>query len=424
MTSLGIVSRSPYFSEAYAVLGSRLNLAVGIEKVLAVHGRMEFRTGRMKEDKPWYQWIIKTDLLRRGNETVNSFLENVSKVDQIAAQYFIACYSGECNVLDLFVLQPGLFKSSIEERWLRELFERNGDLKATLGDGNRELLLTAARQATTHVEFYFLYLYGKETLNQVSSVSLKECIDSWQNHVVHDNYFIVSAEYGIENQQRYGAMMERSIREAVAFLDDFYKLLDYLAYCRHRMGCELSKEDCFGFPIGWMQSDLPQYEGRSFYPTYCNSSYRELGNFFESIAPTWLKEKPEFFREAGPEDEDATYQMWVGDIPHSALRMKPDKVTIIHTRDPAVRKRMLQKAKELFQNPDLESLGQVYWWICQAKPWNRGDPSIAEMLIKTKLYKQGSLIRPWKQGLIPWVEVMKEPDPVAFGRKFKELLQA
>jgi len=26
--------------------------------------------------------------------------------------------------------------------------------------------------------------------------------------------------------------------------------------------------------------------------------------------------------------------------------------------------------------------GAMFWWICQAKPWKRGDPSIAEIIVR------------------------------------------
>jgi hypothetical protein len=61
--------------------------------------------------------------------------------------------------------------------------------------------------------------------------------------------------------------------------------------------------------------------------------------------------------------------------------------------------------------------------ICQAKPWRLGDPSIAEMLIRTILTLKEEESRPWKEELIPWIEVMCEPKMEKFAANFHLLFE-
>ena len=68
----------------------------------------------------------------------------------------------------------------------------------------------------------------------------------------------------------------------------------------------------------------------------------------------------------------------------------------------------------------LEKLGQIFWLICQAKPWLRGDPSIAEMFIKVVwMHKTGELLPSWKQGVVPWESVIESTNPKDYGKNFR-----
>ena len=70
----------------------------------------------------------------------------------------------------------------------------------------------------------------------------------------------------------------------------------------------------------------------------------------------------------------------------------------------------------------LQELGRIFWWICQAKPWEGGDPSIGEMLIKSIwLAKTGENLPPWEKDLIPWVSVMKQFNVEQFAQDFHSL---
>jgi hypothetical protein len=79
--------------------------------------------------------------------------------------------------------------------------------------------------------------------------------------------------------------------------------------------------------------------------------------------------------------------------------------------------------KEEDANRAIEKSGELFWWICQAKPWWFGDPSIAEMLCKSILSSKGIEVSNWNPDLIPWAVVMETDSPKEFGKIFRtELL--
>jgi hypothetical protein len=65
--------------------------------------------------------------------------------------------------------------------------------------------------------------------------------------------------------------------------------------------------------------------------------------------------------------------------------------------------------------------GQIFWWVCQAKPWQLGDPSIAEMLFRSLWEEKGIESPSWGPSIIPWVEVSVEFDVETFARNFPSL---
>ncbi|WP_161780986.1 hypothetical protein [Criblamydia sequanensis] len=71
----------------------------------------------------------------------------------------------------------------------------------------------------------------------------------------------------------------------------------------------------------------------------------------------------------------------------------------------------------------IKKLGRIFWWICQAKPWRLGDPSIAEMLIRTIWASKGFPPPAWKEGIVPWVEVTNESDVEKFAENFHTLFK-
>lgn len=72
----------------------------------------------------------------------------------------------------------------------------------------------------------------------------------------------------------------------------------------------------------------------------------------------------------------------------------------------------------------LEISGQIYWWICQAKPWSFGDPSIAEMLVRAIHEAKGMDSQPWKMEIVPWETTVLAFNPEEYGRKFADLFES
>lgn len=67
--------------------------------------------------------------------------------------------------------------------------------------------------------------------------------------------------------------------------------------------------------------------------------------------------------------------------------------------------------------------GRIFWWICQAKPWDRGDPSIAEIFLKTIFTLKGISYPMWKPSIVPWEEVTIEFDVDKFANNFVNLFE-
>lgn len=104
--------------------------------------------------------------------------------------------------------------------------------------------------------------------------------------------------------------------------------------------------------------------------------------------------------------------------------------TIYHTIVQNIPK-VIDYADEIYQqalsaeDPEkiMELCGRLFWWICQAKPWYRGDPSIIEILIRSIFKEKGMQNRPWKAGMIPWGEATLEFDVDAFAKNFHNLFE-
>lgn len=102
--------------------------------------------------------------------------------------------------------------------------------------------------------------------------------------------------------------------------------------------------------------------------------------------------------------------------------------TIFHTDTKLVPKILLHVETlyhELLRENDPNKImvlsGRIMWWICQAKPWHLGDPSIAEIFLRSIWDTKGIDHYPWRSGVIPWVEIMKADDEYNFALDFIQL---
>ena len=71
----------------------------------------------------------------------------------------------------------------------------------------------------------------------------------------------------------------------------------------------------------------------------------------------------------------------------------------------------------------IKQAGEIFWWICQAKPWDLGDPSIAEVFVKSILLSKGIDLGMWKKGIMPWEEATLALDATSFGQLFPTLFE-
>lgn len=69
-----------------------------------------------------------------------------------------------------------------------------------------------------------------------------------------------------------------------------------------------------------------------------------------------------------------------------------------------------------------KALGGIFWWICVGKLWEGGDPSKAEILIKAIWREKLGKVPGWKNGIIPWMEVVCQPSVEEFMEQFEEFL--
>jgi len=106
-----------------------------------------------------------------------------------------------------------------------------------------------------------------------------------------------------------------------------------------------------------------------------------------------------------------------------------DSKRIYHTSVPVAEKVMEHVKAELYpqilaetdEKRVVERAGEIFWWICQAKPWTLGDPSIAEVFVKSILLSKGIDLGMWKKEIIPWEEASVARDAVSFGKLFSFL---
>lgn len=236
--------------------------------------------------------------------------------------------------------------------------------------------------------------------------------------------FTTTFQYG-KDQIRYGAFMHQSVLIGAAHIEQGYsfkQLVSLLALRRNQIAMRDNTFPKQSFGCLLLDQDY-------FTPCSPDSGYADLGESLQELIQT---ESP-FIEKIS----DSRYQfqaplpmkggtVWVS---HSSISLY-GKMGVEHTKDPKTRQMILEAVEEMYLNALLEAdpnrlterLGEIFWWLCQAKPWERGDPSIAETIIKSVADFKDSRLPGWKEGIVPWEEVMKTPDPLEFARNFHKLL--
>ena len=263
----------------------------------------------------------------------------------------------------------------------------------------------------------------------LSVLAPKEDIgDAWFNYIVRIPEW--KNLYNNYSQEEYGKEMHQSIRiGAIALQNDYLNYDELLSFLSNRrqiiainMGFSRWREvGRIGLVVGKMTS--------------CGSQYSEIpkllfqnlqSSYDQKEGCTWYDKGNYLAHLNGRIHRLSFFENFEKPLTFRGLYSTPINGVIQHTSPKECLEVMNYVKLTLFpqamaeENPDtlLEYLGQIFWLICQAKPWHLGDPSIAESLIRTIWISKGFKNVSWQKNVIPWIEVMIEPDINKFAAKF------
>lgn len=218
---------------------------------------------------------------------------------------------------------------------------------------------------------------------------------------------------------------------------DFNQHLRFLEYHRNQMASELNQTDSANF--GLLNCSNQRIA------TLCDKEpYLDLGRRMPELFDKWQNVGNPLFIE-GP--GNYIRNAWEGDWGYKHIVFncngKNLQLTTFAINDDGSLKAIIHPSIDILpdvldyvstiynsslkeENPEvlLQNLGKMFWLICQAKPWLRGDPSIAEMMIKTLwLHNTGVELPPWKEGIIIWEKVIESCDIDEFGNNFQTFFE-
>lgn len=253
--------------------------------------------------------------------------------------------------------------------------------------------------------------------------------EKWQNYVIFkDSKVAVTMKYS-PDQERYGNWMHHTVRIAASgFMEkewSFNEILEFLCFARYYIGSDNS------YGASRKRSMETAFFG--------NSPYVAINEFYKSYLPdgATCKEKKVSatttkFIHIGyiNQEKIKLSKIFIGDRPVKLMGQSLYG-SMVHTNVKKIDKIMNFVETKLYPEASdekdeqelIKKLGRIFWWICQAKPWRLGDPSIAEMLIRTIWASKGFPPPAWKEGIVPWVEVSNEPDVERFAENFHTLFK-
>lgn len=320
-------------------------------------------------------------------------------------------------------LEPFQLPSHWAKRKLKEIFSTFSSDEIT--DDALSLVKTCQSVFEFNMRLRTGCMYDRAEVER--KIPIRNCTPLWGRFVARRDE--IGEIYG--DQIVYGAFFCQTVMAASAFITEknwgFNELLAFLMMRRNAIASH-QKQDQFiyvGFPCPPACS----------INTKCDVLYRGLGR-----ALIVLLSKPEnwgdFVEREGGEGSSIRCQLKAplgGRVfKHSVVVVEEGQPVVVqHTKDPKVRREIFLEVEKLYNEAAsmddgpqfIRHLGLIFWWLCQAKPWWLGDPSIAEMLIKSLSLSKGKMLPPWKKGLIPWEEVMKCFDPNQFAEKFQTLFE-
>lgn len=287
------------------------------------------------------------------------------------------------------------------------------------------------KASNTWQQFFFL---AETSYNEEAFVQKHTVVSDSKEIAKH--YVVRKSNWGEQNynidQILYGNKLHEGVLIGEAALSEnrwnFFQMLSFFAYHRMKIAQELGKDETAPFVVfglNRLREDVKtgcfQIEGEK------EGIYEALGLDLLDLIPKWEEEKDTNYN---AKENCIEIEIEGQKLPLSYMNIeKRYGEAILHAPLSSIRK-VLEYTSKIYEqcleedNNEvlLEKLGQIFWLICQAKPWFRGDPSIAEMLIKSVwLHKTGEMLPPWKKGLIPWESVMKSTNLEDFGAIFRTL---
>lgn len=272
-------------------------------------------------------------------------------------------------------------------------------------------------------ELFLLLKLDSETLDFVLKIPEDNIGNNWQNYTVRIKGF--KKIYNNSNQERYGKWMHHTIKTAALTTPeknwDFDQLMNFLAM---RRGILATLSNQRGSRMVGVKRTGDMF-------TSCEDSYK---NIIETI-----RSAPEGKYKFDDEDQKFKY-IYVKafedqPIPFSVITIaKPPHYGAVEHPPPEVATAAMEYVKSTLyphaleeKDPEklMEDLGRIFWWICQAKPWEYGDPSIAESLVRTiwTMKFPDKENPPWNEGIIPWEQVIIETNVDEFAKNFHSLFE-
>lgn len=237
-----------------------------------------------------------------------------------------------------------------------------------------------------------------------------------QTYIIRQNNW--NKTYNNFDQRKYMHEMHHSVKVGSCLLkeESFNDMLIFLAARRSMIAAQSGQKS---ENVGRLRQDWHQ-------------PYTRFDDIYSAIPARFL-ENEAFFENNVTILQEGSYTCW-GHIHSKKIPLQTisnDTQMVFHTDSKYIDEILDYVKTDLYPkaidetDPTLlmEDLGTIFWWICQAKPWILGDPSIAETLIRAIWVSRGFENAPWQKGLIPWVEATVQPDVDTFAKNFYKLFE-
>lgn len=371
---------------------------------------------------------------------------NINKIDDFLSVFtdYNKFYSPvECYLL---LIKELFTNNTIVEVINSELFGKVDQTLHTLDNKQLETIIDITQDILQNDNSEAIYSLSKIVHNNAINTKRENIVESlrknfpleamtnWANFVVRDSNWNQLAMYNTNGtQEEYGKRMEQAVHIVADFIKknpSFDEVCEYSATLRALMAKELNHENpgAFGVKRGMCGPTTPMggvYKNLGFFLKAKDEEIRKKGGNhpFYQINPCLYNPAMRFGIILGTIGEEK--------IELSELVFYPrdnDSGSLVHTRQENI-SLIMKHVEELYykalseDDPAKvqENAGKMFWWICQAKPWQRGDPSIAEIIVRSIFAIKQIPNQPWKEGVIPWAEAMKDFNPEEFGNRFANL---